>query len=289
MRWRKLEASGNVEDRRGRGRTAAAGVGGLGILGILAALLFGGLGGGGGGFEDIGDLLGQVQGAGAPAQQGEQAEEFQGIDESEDFVRRVLGTTETLWEDVFRAAGVQYVPASLVLFDAPTASACGGARSEVGPHYCPVDKTVYIDLGFFRDLEQRFGASSGDFAQAYVIAHEIAHHVQNELNIMGEVQQLQRSNPGEANDLSVRLELQADCLAGVWANSIWQREDVLEQGDIEEALSAASAVGDDRIQQATTGQVNPESWTHGSSEQRVRWFNAGYSTGDPNACDTFSA
>jgi len=284
MRWRKLETSDKVQDRRGTGAKVAGGVGGVGILGVLIALLFGG---GGGGFGDIGDLLGQVQQGQAPAQQ-EQAEEFQGVDEQEDFVRRILGSTETVWTDIFRDGGITYKAASLVLFDAPTESACGGARSEVGPHYCPLDQTVYVDLEFFQVLTERFGASAGDFAQAYVIAHEIGHHVQNELNIMDEVQQLQRSDAGNANELSVRLELQADCLAGVWANSIWQRDNVLEQGDIEEALSAASAVGDDRIQQATSGRVSPESWTHGSAEQRVRWFKSGYETGDPNACDTFS-
>ncbi len=286
MRWRKLETSSNVEDRRGTGGAIAAGAGGLGIIGLLIALLFGG--GSGGGFGGIDDLLGQMQGGTAPAQPTEQAEEFQGIDEEEDFVRRVLGSTETVWTDIFAAGGQQYTPASLVLFDAPTPSACGGARSEVGPHYCPLDQTIYVDLNFFDELRRRFGASSGDFAQAYVIAHEVAHHVQNELNIMDEVQRLQRSNPNDANELSVRLELQADCLAGVWANAIFLREDILEPGDIEEALSAAAAVGDDRIQQATTGRVNPESWTHGSSEQRVQWFNDGYRSGDPNQCDTFS-
>jgi predicted metalloprotease len=286
MRWRKLETSDRVQDRRGTGAKVAGGVGGLGLIGVLIALLLGGFGGGGG-FGEIGDLLGQVQEAQAPPQQ-QQADEFQGVDESEDFVRRVLGSTETVWTEVFREAGVVYQPANLVLFNNPTSSACGGARSEVGPHYCPLDQTVYIDLGFFDVLTQRFGASAGDFAQAYVIAHEIGHHVQNELQIMDEVQQLQRSDPGNANELSVRLELQADCLAGVWANSIWQREDVLEPGDIEEALSAAAAVGDDRIQAATTGRVSPESWTHGSAEQRMRWFTEGYETGDPNVCDTFS-
>ncbi len=288
MRWRRLETSENVEDRRGTGRAVAAGAGGLGIIGVLIALLFSGGSGADGAFGGIGDLLTQMQGGSAPAQPTEQAAEFQGIDESEDFVRRVLGSTETVWSEVFAAAGQRYEPAILVLFDAPTPSACGGARSDVGPHYCPLDTTVYIDLSFFAELERRFGASSGDFAQAYVIAHEIGHHVQHELDIMDEVQRLQRSSPSEANDLSVRLELQADCLAGVWANAIWQRENILEPGDIEEALSAAAAVGDDRIQAATTGRITPESWTHGSSEQRVRWFNEGYGSGDPNACDTFS-
>jgi len=286
MRWRKLESSQNVQDRRGTRAKVVGGVGGVGVLGVLIALLFGGLGGGGG-FDDVGDLLGQVQ-AGSPPAQQQQADEFEGLDESEDFVRRVLGSTETVWADVFGDVGMQYRPAQLVLFNAPTESACGGARSEIGPHYCPVDQTVYIDLDFFDELTRRFGASSGDFAEAYVIAHEIGHHVQNLLNIMDEVQQIQRSDPTNANELSVRLELQADCLAGIWANSIWQREDVLEPGDIEEALSAASAVGDDRIQAATTGRVNPESWTHGSADQRVRWFTDGYESGDPNVCDTFS-
>lgn len=286
MRWRRLERSSNVEDRRGTGGAVAAGAGGLGIVGLLIALL---LGGGGGGFGEIDDLLEQMQGGDVANQSGEQAEEFQGIDQSEDFVRSVLGSTETVWNDLFAAGGRTYDPASLVLFDAPTPSACGGARSEVGPHYCPLDTTIYIDLDFFAELERRFGASSGDFAMAYVIAHEVAHHVQNELNIMDEVQRLQRSDPADANELSVRLELQADCLAGVWANAIYLREDILEPGDIQEALSAAAAVGDDRIQAATTGRINPESWTHGSSEQRVDWFNEGYRSGDPSRCDTFSA
>ncbi len=288
MRWRRLETSDNVEDRRGTGRAVAVGAGGIGIIGLLVALLFGDGSGGNGGFDGVDDLLDQVQRDGAPAGTGEQAAEFQGIDESEDFVRRVLGSTETVWGEVFAAAGRRYDPATLVLFDAPTPSACGGARSDVGPHYCPLDTTVYIDLGFFAELERRFGVDSGDFAQAYVIAHEIGHHVQNELGVMDEVRLLQRSSPSDANDLSVRLELQADCLAGIWANAIWQRENVLDRDDIEEALDAAAAVGDDRIQAATAGRVTPESWTHGSSEQRVRWFGEGYASGDPDACDTFS-
>ncbi|HSF85606.1 MAG TPA: neutral zinc metallopeptidase [Acidimicrobiia bacterium] len=286
MRWRRLETSSNVEDRRGTGGAVAAGAGGLGIVDLLIALLFGG--GSGGGFGGVDDLLGQMQGGTAPAQPAQQAEEFEGIDESEDFVRRVLGSTETVWTDIFAAGGREYTPASLVLFDAPTSSACGGARSEVGPHYWPLDETIYVDLNFFDELNRRFGASAGDFAQTYAIPHEVADHVQNELDSMDEVQRLQRAKPGDANDLSVRLELQADCLAGVWASAIWLRENVLEPGDIDEALSAAAAVGDDRIQQATTGRVNPESWTHGSSEQRVDWFNEGYGSGDPNRCDTFS-
>jgi predicted metalloprotease len=285
MRWRKLESSGNVQDRRGRGRAVGAGVGGAGIIGLLV-LLFSAFTGGGGGFDDLGNVLEQVEGTAPPGQ--DTPEEFQGIDESENFVRRVLGSTETLWEGVFVDAGQSYRPAELVLFTDATASQCGGASAAVGPHYCPVDGTVYIDLDFFGELQQRFGAGAGEFAQAYVIAHEIGHHVQNELGIMGEVQDAQRADPGNANELSVRLELQADCLAGVWAHSIYERDNVLEPGDIDQALEAAAAVGDDRIQAATTGRVTPENWTHGSAEQRVAWFQEGYRNGDVNLCDTFS-
>ncbi len=285
MRWNKLETSGNVQDRRGARRTIGAGAGGLGLIGLVV-LLISSLTGGGGGFEGIDDLLGQVQGATPPAQ--DQPEEFAGMDQSEDFVRRVLGSTETLWDAVFMDAGGTYQPAGLVLFTQATDSRCGGATSAIGPHYCPVDETIYIDLDFFAELEQRFGAGGGDFAQAYVIAHEVGHHIQQELGIMEEVQRLQQSDPGNANELSVRLELQADCFAGMWAHSVWRRGDVLEPGDIQEALDAAAAVGDDRIQEATTGQVNPESWTHGSAEQRMQWFDAGYRSGMIDQCDTFS-
>ncbi len=202
-------------------------------------------------------------------------------------MRSVLGSTETTWTDIFAAAGETYPPAPLVLFTDSTSSACGGATSAVGPHYCPLDQTVYIDLDFFAELERRFGGGGGDFAEAYVIAHEVGHHVQNILGIMDEVRSLQRQDPGRANDYSVSLELQADCLAGVWANAIFARGNVLEPGDIEEALDAAAAVGDDRIQEATSGQINPERWTHGSSRQRVEWFSAGYASGDPAGCNTF--
>jgi predicted metalloprotease len=214
--------------------------------------------------------------------------EYQGLDEIEEFVSAILGSTEVVWSDVFTASGHVYQPAKLVLFTGSTPSACGGANTEVGPHYCPLDKTIYIDRDFYGELQRRFGASGGDFAEAYVMAHEVAHHVQNELGIMDQVRSAQKTDPTQANDYSVALELQADCLAGVWANSISQHGDVLERGDIEEAVNAATAVGDDRIQQATTGQINPERWTHGSSQQRVDWFNAGYQSGSPNECDTFN-
>ena len=284
MRWRKLETSENVQDRRGMSGKTAAGLGGAGLIGLLLALFGGLLGGDGDG--GLGDLLNQVNQQ-QPANEGTQSPEFEGIDESEDFVRRVLGSTETTWEEIFTGSGRQYNPATLVLFSGATQSACGGAQSAIGPHYCPVDTTVYIDLDFFGELQQRFGAGEAEFAQAYVIAHEIGHHVQNELGIMSQVQQMQQQDPASANELSVRLELQADCLAGIWANNLYQREDVLQPGDIQAALDAAAAVGDDNIQRTTTGQVSPESWTHGSSEQRMQWFTTGYETGDPNRCNTF--
>ena len=284
MRWRNLERSKNVEDRRGRGAKVAGGVGGLGIIGILLALF---MGGGGDGLGGMGELLGQLGGqqAAPPAQD---AEEFEGIDDDEAFVMAILGTTETLWTDVFAASGQTYDQARLVLFSQATESGCGGANSATGPHYCPLDETIYIDLTFYDELKRRFGAEGGDFAEAYVLAHEVGHHVQQELGIMDDVRRLQQERPSDANEYSVRLELQADCLAGVWANSLFQRENVLEDGDIREGLSAAESVGDDRIQMTTTGRVNPESFTHGTSEQRVDWFNQGYRTGDAAACDTFN-
>ncbi len=282
MRWRNLERSSNVEDRRGRTAAVAGGVGGLGIIGVLLALL---LGNGGGG--SVGDLLNQLNTSPTQAQ-SQDSGEFQGVDDDEAFVQAVLGTTETLWTNVFSNSGLTYNPASLVLFTQATDSACGGASAATGPHYCPLDKTVYIDLSFYDELRRRFGATGGDFAEAYVMAHEIGHHVQNELGVMDDVRDIQQAHPESANDYSVRLELQADCFAGVWAYSIYQREDVLEPGDVEEALNAAGAVGDDRIQQITTGRISPETFTHGTSEQRVRWFNVGYQTGDASACDTFN-
>ncbi len=281
MRWRNLERSKNVDDRRGRGAVVAGGVGGLGIIGILLALFTGGGGG------DLGDILGQL-GTPQTTAAAQDSQEFEGIDDEEAFVMAILGTTETLWTDVFASSGQTYDPAEVVLFSGATESACGGANSATGPHYCPLDEKVYIDLTFYDELKRRFGASGGDFAEAYVLAHEIGHHIQHELGIMDSVREIQQSSPDEANAYSVRLELQADCLAGVWANSIFQRDNVLEPGDISEGLSAAEAVGDDRIQQTTSGRVNPESFTHGTSQQRVNWFNVGYETGDPAACDTFN-
>jgi hypothetical protein len=288
MRWRKLEKSSNVQDRRGMpARGAAIGGGGVGIVAILAVVL--GMCGGGADLSQLAPMLEGLQApAAAPQESGTIPSDPQSVEERE-FVEAVLGSTETLWTDMFAGSGITYEPAPLVLFSGFTNSACGGANAQVGPHYCPPDKTIYIDLEFFDELQARFGAKGGDFAEAYVIAHEVAHHVQNVLGISSDVQQMQQQHPDDANDLSVRIELQADCLAGVWANSIYQRGDVLQPGDIQESLDAAAAVGDDRIQEAIQGRVTPESWTHGSSEQRMQWFTTGYESGDPNLCDTFSS
>jgi predicted metalloprotease len=208
-------------------------------------------------------------------------------DELAQFVSVVLADTEDTWTEVFRGAGQQYAPPRLVLFESQVRSACGVAGAAVGPFYCPADQKVYIDLAFYDELRRRFQAP-GDFAQAYVIAHEVGHHVQN---LLGTAQQVherqQRTGEREANQLSVRLELQADCYAGVWANRAHRARQIIEQGDVEEALGAASAVGDDTIQKRTQGQVVPESFTHGSAEQRMQWFQRGLQSGSPDQCDTF--
>jgi len=208
-------------------------------------------------------------------------------DEASEFVRVVLGDTEDTWNEIFKKNGRDYPEPQLVLFSGAVQSGCGTAQSAMGPFYCPRDQRVYIDLDFYRQLRDRFGAP-GDFAQAYVIAHEVGHHVQNVLGVMDQAgaAQQQAGRRG-ANALSVRMELQADCFAGVWANHADTARKVVEPGDIEEALNAASAIGDDKLQKATQGQVVPESFTHGSSAQRMGWFKRGYESGDPNTCDTF--
>jgi uncharacterized protein len=263
----------------------AAAIGGVGGVGVLLALLFTLLGGGGGGLDQMMDQLQQAQ---APAQPGVQPEEFAGEDDYQVFSETVLGSTDETWGGIFAAADLQYAEPTLVLFRGTTASGCGGASAAVGPHYCPLDETIYLDETFFDELTSRFGAEGGDVAEAYVIAHEVGHHVQMRLGIMDEVRRLQQDagSQAEANELSVRLELQADCFAGIWANSI-RDAGVFLPGEIQEAIDAAEAVGDDRIQEQVQGQVNPESWTHGSSEQRVQWFTTGFDSGDPSSCDTF--
>jgi predicted metalloprotease len=206
-----------------------------------------------------------------------------------EFVSVVLADTEITWQQLFAERGMEYVEPRLVLFSGATQSACGIGREAMGPFYCPRDQQVYIDLSFYRELQEQFSAP-GDFAQAYVIAHEVGHHVQNLLGIFAKVQEVQqRASTLQANELSVQLELQADCLAGVWAHQANMLRGVLEEGDIEEGLNAASAIGDDRLQEQTQGRVSPDSFTHGTSEQRVRWFRTGLDTGNLERCDTFAA
>lgn len=283
MRWQLGRRSRNVQDMRGRGgggRAVAVG-GGLGtiVLALLVMLLGG----------DPSVVLDQVAPSG-PYPYETQTEISPEQDQLADMTSVVLADTEDTWGEIFRQAGETYQEPQLVLFSGAVRSGCGNAQAAMGPFYCPRDQKVYIDLSFYQDLKNRHGAP-GDFAQAYVIAHEIGHHVQNQLGISSQVQSLQqRSSEAQANQLSVRLELQADCFAGIWAHHGSQSGEniTLEQGDIEEALNAASAIGDDRLQRQARGYVVPESFTHGSSAQRVRWFKRGIETGDMNQCDTFN-
>ena len=282
MRWEGSRKSSNVEDRRGMRVGRGVKTGGIGmVLLALVAMYFG---------VDPSVILEQV----APSQMSTEApggsvpgSEGQ-PDPLAEFVAVVLADTEDTWNELFRQAGETYQEPTLVLFTDAVNSACGYAQAAVGPFYCPADQKVYIDLGFYRDLKERHQAP-GDFAQAYVIAHEIGHHVQNLLGISGQVQQRRSQvSQAEANQLSVRLELQADCLAGIWAHHAQRTRQILEQGDIEEALNAASAIGDDRLQSQTRGYVSPDSFTHGSSKQRVEWFTRGIQTGELTQCNTFA-
>lgn len=284
-KWDRLSSRGNVQDRRGLGGPGKA-IGGLGGVGIIVAILLSLLGGGDSGGLD--QIIGQLDDAQAPQQPGVQPEEFRGQDDYEVFASTVLGSANETWNAIFTTSGQSYVEPSLVLFRDVTTSGCGGANSAVGPHYCPTDETIYLDETFFDELVSRFGAQGGDVAEAYVLAHEVGHHVQKRLGTMDQIRQAQQGagSQEEVNQLSVLLELQADCFAGVWAYSI-SDAGVFLPGEIEEAIDAAEAVGDDRIQERIQGQVNPETWTHGSSKQRVEWFNRGLETGDPSACNTF--
>ena len=282
MKWQQGKRSSNVEDRRGRrvSRSVAIGGGGIGMLVIVVIALFLGV--------DPTPLLQDTTSSsasyGPPSAPPSAAQ-----NELADFVSVVLADTEDTWRTQFAEGGQRYVEPTLVLFTDRVQSACGMAGEATGPFYCPADQQIYIDLGFYDELRSRFHAP-GDFAQAYVIAHEVGHHVQNLLGILDQVHDSQRGlGQAEANALSVRLELQADCFAGVWAHHAQRARDILEPGDLEEALNAASAIGDDRIQRQTGGAVAPDSFTHGSSEQRVRWFRRGFETGDGGACDTFGA
>lgn len=296
MRWEDFRSSDNVEDRRGAGGGGGfqmpGGRGGLGIgtiivvgligwaLGINPAVLIGGL-------EAINGMGGGSQ------QQVQRAPQStptsKPTDELGRFASAVLAQTEDVWTELFRAEGKTYHDPKLVLFSGATRSACGGAQSAMGPFYCPLDQKVYLDLSFFQEMKSRFRAP-GDFAAAYVIAHEVGHHVENQLGILPKVQQAQAnaSSRAEANALSVRVELMADCLAGVWAYHANARFRILEQGDVEEALNAATAIGDDTLQKRSQGFAVPDSFTHGSSQQRVNWFTRGLKSGSMQQCNTFS-
>jgi len=288
MRWTPGGRSGDLEDQRGSsGGGGFGGLGGglprMGIGGFIVLLLlsvifhknfFAMLGGGG-------------APAGAPASQNAPVSSSPEEEKEVEFISFVLDDAQNTWTQIFAQEGQTYQRAKLVLFREGVRSGCGFAQTEMGPFYCPADQKVYIDLGFYKELRDRFGAS-GDFAEAYVIAHELGHHVQNQLGISGKVEQAQQQDPDQAKALSVRLELQADCLAGVWGHSTQQRS-ILEAGDVDEALNAAASVGDDRIQKQTTGRVNPETWTHGSAAERSRWFKAGFDSGKIESCDTFNS
>ena len=285
MKWEGERQSDNVEDRRGGGGFGIGGRG-IGIGTIVIALLGGWLLG-----VNPLTLLGLLSGGGVPPAQVQQApaQRPPADDRLARFVSTVLADTEDVWHGVFRQAGGSYQEPRLVLFRGATPTACGTGQAAMGPFYCPADQKVYIDLGFYETLQSRLGAP-GDFAQAYVIAHEVGHHVQNLLGISAKVDQMRgRVSQAEYNRLSVRLELQADCFAGVWANRAQKRLNWLEPGDIEEALNAANAIGDDRLQQQGQGRVVPDSFTHGTSAQRVRWFKTGFAQGQITQCDTFTA
>jgi len=282
MRWRGERESENVEDRRGirvGGRGVA--IGGGGLLLIIALALFTG--------QDPTALLEQLTGGPSVSVDPKQAgRDGAPSDELGRFSSVVLASTEDVWRQTFASGGRRYQAPTLVLFSNAVQSACGFGSAAAGPFYCPMDNKVYLDLSFFTDLARRFGAP-GDFAHAYVIAHEVGHHVQNQLGIASKVRAAQQRLPaGEVNALSVRMELQADCLAGVWAHHANRDARLLEPGDVEEGLTAAAAIGDDRLQKRAQGYTVPESWTHGSSAMRVKWLRRGLQSGDIDACDTFS-
>jgi predicted metalloprotease len=279
MRWTGGRRSDNIEDRRGMGGTLIAG-GGIGsIVLVLLALFFG---------FDPGAIL-QTDSPPAPRTSPAPPATSPAHDDIKEFVSVVLADTEDTWHELFRRMGRQYREPRLVLFTDSVQSACGMAGAAVGPFYCPSDQKLYLDLDFFRALRERFRAP-GDFAQAYVISHEVGHHVQKLLGISDEVAAArQRSDRTRANALSIRVELQADCYAGIWAHHAQQARNILEPGDLEEALNAASAIGDDRLQRQAQGRIAPETFTHGSSKQRVQWFGRGFETGDLKQCDTFKA
>jgi predicted metalloprotease len=287
MKWTPGGTSDDIEDRRDEGGTGGGGFGGfggmhIGIGGALVLLVLSVV------FKQ--NFFALLSGGGGPSAPAVSSRPDTGRDQQEQplvqFISFVLDDTQKTWEQILpQQAGKPYRHAKLVLFRNYTQSGCGGAESATGPFYCPGDEKVYIDLGFYDELKQRFGAP-GQFAQAYVLAHEIGHHIQKIVGIESRVRQLQNSNPRAQNEISVRVELQADCLAGIWAHSTQQRG-LLDQGDIQSALGAAAAVGDDRLQKMSTGHVSPDSFTHGSSAQRTQWFQKGFDSGSIAACNTF--
>lgn len=283
MRWRDRDGSSNVEDRRGR-PSSRGGLGGIplrgktGIIIFLVVIVAG--------YYGI-DLTPFLTGGSPAVTTSEPYKPTPQEEEMARFTSVALKTTEDAWDAIFRRAGQHYSPARLVLYSGATDTACGYGRSAMGPFYCPPDKTVYIDLSFYGDMKNKLGGG-GDFAQGYVIAHEVGHHVQNLLGISEKVRRMQAgSSQRDANRLSVRLELQADCFAGVWGNAM-RKEGILEAGDLETALRTAEAIGDDRLQRQSSGRVVPDSFTHGTSKQRYDWLMTGFRSGDPGSCDTFS-
>lgn len=286
MRWKNLRRSSNVRDLRGAGAGGGRrggiplpigrGGGGLAVVAVLVVAYF--IGGP--------DALNMLLGGGTGAPSGESAPPLTANDESSDFVSRVLGSTEDVWGALFAQSGSRYMPPELTLFDGAVGSACGYASAAVGPFYCPADRLVYLDTSFFRDLARLGGP--GDFAAAYVIGHEVGHHVQNLLGTADRVRRAQSGgNQTQSNRLQVAMELQADCFAGVWAHHANRNDSLLDEGDVEDALAAAQAIGDDRLQSNAGRRVTPDSFTHGSSADRQRWLGTGLQTGDPEACDTF--
>ena len=297
MRWKGRRVSSNVEDRRGGGAAKAGGISILGLIVAFVAWKFFGVDPQMA-YQATQSITQQQQPSGqAPEQLTPEQQE------ASEFVGTVLADTEDTWSPIFQKMGGTYKTPKLVMFSGTVPSGCGTAQSAMGPFYCPADQKVYIDTAFFKDMRQQMGISgeqnqteltrqdqAGDFAQAYVIAHEVGHHVQNLLGISSQVQQAQaQGSRSQANQLSVRVELQADCFAGIWANHNEQRTQFLEQGDIEEAMDAAQKIGDDYLQKQATGQVVPDSFTHGTSQQRMHWFQVGLKTGDVNQCDTFNS
>lgn len=277
--WDKLSGSGNVDDRRMYG-PVMGGIGSFGAMGIIALLVANFLGVDPSITSEVFNQLAQSQ----AQRQTTAPSQFDGKDSYEVFTGKVLGSTNTLWKGIFEQSNSVYKEPRLVLFRGATSSGCGGATSSTGPHYCPTDETIYLDETFFDELTQTLGAKGGDVAQAYVIAHEVGHNVQHQMGLLDATEKARTEEA--ARDASIKLELQADCFAGVWLYAVNQ-QGVLEPGEVAEARDAAAAVGDDHIQQTSSGRVTPENWTHGSSAERTWWFNRGYQTGQPSQCQTF--